>query len=238
MCQRSNFNRVLQGFGKNAIVGNFYHLTDLKYWMPTASTVSKLFVNERDTALDILPEVEPYLRDVMFNTVPRVYTCHMKKGLVCEKTGIAYFSSQKKQVFSKNTKRLFNKFIAGTPDLFLKKMVYDIKISWSNSSFTNDYIPFAYKCQIQAYMWLLGYMKGTIVKIFLPTPEAVNEEFELETVEQDIPWKYKEFSFEYSPELIIRMMSKIRSAREFMDKNSLKTRLDLANLNGHSAPKQ
>jgi hypothetical protein len=70
---------------------------------------------------------------------------YIEKGLSCEEDSITLYSRIKKQVFIKNTIRLFNEYITGEPDIFEGASVAnatsikDIKTSWDLYTFGRTY---------------------------------------------------------------------------------------------------
>lgn len=113
-------------------------------------------------------------------------TKQMYKGVVCEEDSIDLFSKVEKIFYNKNTERIKNDFLSGTPDLFDGSTVYssseiiDIKSSWDITTFLKNIdgtLNPAYYWQIQGYMAISGAKIGTIAYCLVNTPdEIINDE--------------------------------------------------------------
>lgn len=128
---------------------------------------------------------------------------YIAKGLAVEEDSITLYSRFSKRFFVKNEDNLFNDFITGTPDLFVKEgdkvaEVIDIKSSWDIWTFfkskreLND----AYYWQMQGYLWLTDCDRGTVVHCLVDTPdEIINDE------RRKLSWKMGSISGD-SPEYV------------------------------------
>lgn len=109
---------------------------------------------------------------------------YIKKGLAVEEDGITLYSRLKKAMFRKNETYLFNKFIKGTPDLFIGETIGsalripDIKCSWDVYTFYRTFIKDVnklYYWQLQGYMWLTCAKHADLAYCLVNTPEPLIE---------------------------------------------------------------
>jgi hypothetical protein len=117
-----------------------------------------------------------------FRRSKEVTTPQMVKGILVEDDSIDLFSQITETKYTKNTTRLRNEFIAGTPDLFdgedilASTQVFDIKSSWDIVTFLSNLdcpINSMYYWQLQGYMALTGANIGTIAYCLVNTPEVL-----------------------------------------------------------------
>jgi hypothetical protein len=119
-----------------------------------------------------------------YNRVREIQTKQMIKGVVSEEESIALFSLIDGNKYTKNTDRLSNDYISGTPDLhsgdellFCDEII-DVKTSWDIFTFLSN-VPdpnnFNYYCQLQGYMALTGAKIGTIAYCLVNTPDSIIE---------------------------------------------------------------
>lgn len=119
-----------------------------------------------------------------YGRVREVQTKQMIKGTISEEESIKIFSLFDGQIYTKNTDRLSNEYISGTPDLhsgdellFCDEII-DVKSSWDIFTFLSN-VPdpnnFMYYCQLQGYMALTGAKIGTIVYCLVNTPDSIIE---------------------------------------------------------------
>jgi len=119
-----------------------------------------------------------------YNRVLEIQTKQMVKGTLSEEEAIDMFSVLEKRPYSKNTERIKNKWISGTPDLFSgsnvqdSEEIIDIKSCWDIFTFLknvqepeND----MYYWQMQGYLALTGAKIGTIAYCLVNTPESIVE---------------------------------------------------------------
>jgi hypothetical protein len=119
-----------------------------------------------------------------YGRVMEVKTKQMVKGTLSEEDSIELFSVLEKIPYSKNTERVKNDFISGTPDLFDGEdirscnEIIDVKSCWDIFTFLsnvrepeND----MYYWQLQGYMALTGAKIGTIAYCLVNTPESIIE---------------------------------------------------------------
>jgi hypothetical protein len=117
-----------------------------------------------------------------FRRTKEVTTPQMVKGILVEDDSIDLFGQITDTKYTKNTVRLRNEFIAGTPDLFdgedilASTQVFDIKSSWDIVTFLSNLdgpINSMYYWQLQGYMALTGANIGTIAYCLVNTPEVL-----------------------------------------------------------------
>jgi hypothetical protein len=110
----------------------------------------------------------------------------LAKGHAREEDGITLLSRVTKNLFKKNTERLYNEYTTGEPDLFTgasiraAKKTVDIKCSWSLETFLETIIEDLndnYFYQGQDYMWLTGAEEHIVAYCLVNgTVEAINDE--------------------------------------------------------------
>lgn len=119
-----------------------------------------------------------------YGRIREIVTKQMVKGIISEEDSIAMFSILEGKIYNKNTKRISNDFICGTPDLYdtddLRNCneIIDIKSCWDIFTFLqnvanpqNDY----YEWQLQGYMALTNAKIGTIAYCLVNTPDSIIE---------------------------------------------------------------
>lgn len=119
-----------------------------------------------------------------YNRVKEVVTKQMYKGIAVEYDSIDLFCSMEQCFYEKNTERVKNEFIIGTPDLYQGESItnceriIDIKSSWDIETFLkNIKAPLCsqYYWQLQGYMAITGAKTGTIAYCLVNTPESIIE---------------------------------------------------------------
>lgn len=119
-----------------------------------------------------------------YNRTSEVTTKQMSKGIICEDDSIDLFSSVENKEFKKNTKRVFNEFLAGTPDLYEGTDLYnadiviDIKSSWDIITYLKNIsqpLNSQYYWQLQGYMALTGAKVGVVAYCLVNTPDSIIE---------------------------------------------------------------
>ena len=119
-----------------------------------------------------------------YDRVREITTKQMVKGTISEEDSILLFSALEGKIYNKNTERLRNDFISGTPDLFDTEdilncnEIIDIKSCWDIFTFlSNVQNPEKdiYYWQLQGYMALTGAKIGTIAYCLVNTPESIIE---------------------------------------------------------------
>lgn len=121
-----------------------------------------------------------------YNRVQDLKTKPVLKGINAEDAAIELFGFVEDRPYYKNTQRLKNEVISGTPDLFdgptidESEEVIDIKCSYDIWTFLkNVAVPhnMQYYWQLQGYMALTGAKRGTLAYCLVDMPEEmINEE--------------------------------------------------------------
>lgn len=119
-----------------------------------------------------------------YGRVREIITKQMVKGTITEEEAIDMFSVLEKRPYSKNTERIKNPWLSGTPDLYSgdhilnSDEIIDIKSCWDIFTFLknvqepeND----MYYWQIQGYLALTGAKIGTIAYCLVNTPDSIVE---------------------------------------------------------------
>jgi hypothetical protein len=123
------------------------------------------------TALSLMREVWIAQKYGRYKDISNKY---LEKGNECEEASISLFQEweQHKNLYTKNEQTITNDWITGTPDLFNKTEVIDIKSSWDIFTFTAaDGSDKGYYWQLQAYMALLGVESARLVYCLVSAPE-------------------------------------------------------------------
>lgn len=172
---------------------------------------------------------------------------YIRKGNTVEQEAIDELSLQIRMPLEKNEETFRNSFFVGTPDVFTKTLVFDVKSSYDWLTFLSN-IPSEldpmYESQLNGYMDLLGINKGYIVYVLLDTPfeEIEKQKYYLFTkgnyISEESPeflklWAEKEKNFIFSnhpieerilffevnrnQELIDKAKAKVVKAREFLE---------------------
>jgi hypothetical protein len=119
-----------------------------------------------------------------YNRTSEVTTKQMSKGIICEDDSIDLFSEVENKEYKKNNKRVFNEFLAGTPDLYDGKDLYDadiiidIKSSWDIITYLKNIsqpLNSQYYWQLQGYMALTGAKVGVVAYCLVNTPDSIIE---------------------------------------------------------------
>jgi hypothetical protein len=117
-------------------------------------------------------------RELMYDRRKIVNTKQTEKGLRSEEDAITLYSRVKKTMFKKNDRHLKNRFVMGTPDIFIGDTIekavegFDTKCSWDLWTFPHagDKLDPAYYWQNQTYMMLTGAKKWTTVYCLVNAP--------------------------------------------------------------------
>lgn len=119
-----------------------------------------------------------------YGRVREITTKQMVKGTITEEDAITLFSVLDGVLYNKNTERLKNRFISGTPDLYdgteLTNCteIIDVKSCWDIFTFLSNVAEpenDMYYWQIQGYMALTGAKIGTIAYCLVNTPDSIIE---------------------------------------------------------------
>lgn len=125
-----------------------------------------------------------------YGRVREVTTKQMVKGTITEDDAIKLFSVLDGKLYLKNTERISNEYISGTPDLFSgdgltdSEEIVDIKSCWDIFTFlknvdeletAEDQRNVSYYWQIQGYLALTGAKIGTLAFCLVNTPDSIIE---------------------------------------------------------------
>ena len=181
-----------------------------------------------------------------YGRVMEIKVKQMVKGIITEEEAIDMFSVLEKRPYSKNTERIKNPWLIGTPDLYSgdhvqnSDEIIDIKSCWDIFTFLknvqepeND----MYYWQMQGYLALTGAKIGTIAYCLLNTPASIveGEKYNLlrrmdVATEEDPTFKVRvdhetgqtiserllTYSIERSDEDIERIYRRVELCREFL----------------------
>ena len=193
-----------------------------------ASAAGKLMTNPRNKA-DLLSQttksfIDEWLKQQIYGYRKELTSKEVNKGIIYEDTAIDKAIEWLDLPFAiKNEKRFEDDYFTGEPDLLLNDEVIDIKNSWDCFTFplfekeipTDDYF-----YQVQVYMYLTGKKKARVIYVLLETPETYNQpEWKYDHV--DIKYRYKEFSFDFQPEIIEKLKERIVLVRNYIKQLSI-----------------
>lgn len=156
---------------------------------PQAKEMAELLVKQEnstkiilsDTCIEYLMEVYAWETEGMVAVDKELsFIPQLEKGKEAEEESITMLSRHEKVLYKKNTKRVYNDFISGEPDVFSGEDIYraevitDMKNAW-------DYVVFlkyihkalenGYKDQIGGYCDITGAKKGKVVRALVSMSE-------------------------------------------------------------------
>ena len=117
-----------------------------------------------------------------YNRIKDIQTKEMVKGIEVEDDSIELFSKMEGTLYEKNTSRLSNGIVSGTPDLFdgesidKATRVIDIKSSYDIETFLKNVtqpLSSGYYWQLQGYLWLTSAPVGVISYCLVNTPDSI-----------------------------------------------------------------
>lgn len=220
-----------------------------------SSAVGQIMTNPRSKS-EVLSETaktrieEKFLED-QFGIKKEFWSKATDKGISEEHVSIdlmvrqfGMFGAKKNEIFFEND------FLTGTPDVIYNGIVYDIKTSFSGSTFpffANEIPSKAYFYQLQAYMNLTGLRSAKLIYCLVDTPEQMIQdeirrqtwkkglidstpELEAEVYSQmtfeHIPYelRIRSFNVEYCEETIKAIEERVILCREYY--NTLKTTIN------------
>jgi hypothetical protein len=147
-----------------------------------ASQVGRIMTNPRSKS-EVLSETcktrieEKFLED-KFGIKKEFWSKAMDKGTSEENESIKLMG-RVYNLFgvSKNELNFQNEFLTGTPDVIYNGEIYDVKSSWSGSTFkwfeSDEEIDKNYFYQMQSYMELTGLKKANLVYCLVNAPEQM-----------------------------------------------------------------
>ena len=213
-----------------------------------SSAVGQIMTNPRSKS-EVLSETaktrieEKFLED-QFGIKKEFWSKATDKGTTEEPISIdlmvrqlGIFGAKKNEIFFEND------FLTGTPDVIHNGIVYDVKTSFSGSTFpffANEIPSKAYFYQLQAYMNLTGLRSAKLVYCLVDTPDQMIQdeirrqtwkkglidstpELEAEVYSQmtfeHIPeeLRVRIFDIEYDPEVIKAIETRIELCREYYE---------------------
>lgn len=143
------------------------------------------------TPVSIAETTKKYIKEIWlrdkFGFKKDVLTDAMLKGLLCEQDSIGLVQQVLGGEFRiKNTKRFYNEWLEGTPDVILNRedVIEDVKTCEDLQTFFNAELIPEYEWQGHGYMNLVGKRKYRLIYALIPTP------YEL-IVEQKKRWWFK-----------------------------------------------
>ena len=172
-------------------------------------------------------------------------TDEVMKGLLEEQSSMGLVQSVLGGEFrAKNTQYLRNEYVHGTPDIVLRKedVIEDVKTSFNLRTFTDSDLAKNYWWQGQGYMWLTGKTHYRLIYCLVKTPDNLvanekrrwfykfdQDEYNphflaaCEQIEKNndlidqIPKtsRIKIFEFDFDPEKIELLKTKIEASREY-----------------------
>ena len=172
---------------------------------------------------------------------------YTQKGIISELDSLKLINQVTGKVLFKNEKTFENRFLAGTPDIIVGRLI-DIKSSWSIFSFNGVEEQHAYNTyyyQLLGYMWLLNRRVASVIFCLVNTPEEImNDElyrlsfkfpgmndlseaemnrFKCNFIFDDIDPKsrMKKFIFKYDHEKIVLLKERLIAARIYLKNRKL-----------------
>lgn len=145
-----------------------------------ASQLGKIMTDSKVKSDPLGATCRSALRDIWLKEKygrERDFTSAMiEKGNKNENEGITMLTKQLRTFFKKNTEHFQNDYFTGTPDVIDDGRVFDIKCSWSLSTFFDAEIKKDYEWQGQTYMELTGCKIFNLVYVLTDTPEKLIEQ--------------------------------------------------------------
>jgi len=110
---------------------------------------------------------------------------YVQKGLLNEDYGILLVSELENNFYTKNEIRITNNYLSGEADIICyidgKKIIKDIKCSWSPETFINSGLSLMYEYQLRAYMYLYDADEAHLHYVLTDCPAHIleNEKWKL-----------------------------------------------------------
>ena len=144
------------------------------------SSLGAIMTEPRTKSEALSETCKTYLQEVFirekYGRKKDVSSKYMEKGTLVEEEGMTLLSLFHNTFYKKNEANFKNDFISGTPDIFLKDKIIDIKSSWDIFTFhkaKKDETNKAYDWQLQGYMALTGAKEAELVYVLTDTPEHI-----------------------------------------------------------------
>jgi len=209
------------------------------------SAIGKIMTNSRSKGEILSQTAKTYCLDWMkgqiYNRRKEISSKYMQKGNEMEDSAIDFIAEKLGLgMLIKNEQFFENDFMNGTPDLILSDCVIDVKNSWDWSTFPlfETEINSDYFYQLQGYMHLTGIKKAKLIYTLMDTPDHLierearnycyqngieldvdvwNEFFNKMTYSDvDEKLRIKIFQFDYEPETIEQINTRVIQCREFI----------------------
>lgn len=164
-------------------------MTDFSTYLFRCHSLSKIMTEpktkEDKAAGKLSVTTQTYLkqlhREERYNRRQEYSSKYIEKGLTQEENAITLLSRVKKRYLKKNTLRVNNKYLTGSPDLFsgLELMEceegWDTKCSWDIFTFPypDDKLDKSYYWQNQGYMGITGARRWTTAYCLVNAPAAL-----------------------------------------------------------------
>jgi len=135
-----------------------------------------------DTCTTHLLEVYGYVKFGKDPTSASQKNRYTIKGNACEQDSITLLSLTDRQFYLKNEEHVSNKYLKGTPDIYLGNSIMeashiiDVKSKWDLLTFLNvidQPTPPVYDWQINCYMDITGAKEGEIAHTLVNTPDSI-----------------------------------------------------------------
>lgn len=149
---------------------------------------------------------------------------YMDKGIQVEDKSIELLNRVLFTNYSKNKERRENDWITGEPDIVTHDRIYDIKSSWSLTTFpvtSKQGEDKSYEWQLRAYMWLFDVDKASLAYCLVPTPENLigYESRSYHEVDHITPeLRITLVNYERDKNLEEKIKTKVEAARDFYKK--------------------
>lgn len=217
-----------------------------------ASSVYKLMTEPRAKSEKLSQTAKTYIKELWiennYNRKKEITSKFMEKGTLVEEQSITLLTNVTGSFFIKNKENFQNEFVTGTPDLFYKDTIHDIKSSWDIWTFSDAELTSANYWQMVCYLWLTEKQIGFVDYCLVDTPEhliidakrkwawlngvidndseevqKVYEEIERNMTYPDIDEKerVKQFEVNFLLSEVERIAEKVDLAREYYNNLSL-----------------
>jgi len=195
----------------------------IKEFKIRCSAISDIMTNPRSKSDKLSQTCKTYLetwvKEQIYETKKEIKSKYLTKGIEVESQALEYYSDVNDLGFLViNQEHYENPFMTGTPDLIFKETVYDFKSSWDCFTFPlfENYVAKDYWMQLQGYMHLTGLKSAKLVYTLQNTPEELVYGEAKDYTEIDCKFRIKEFWFDYDPEFIKLVESRVIECREYV----------------------
>lgn len=184
-------------------------MADFKGYKFHPSSLGKIMTNDR-SGKNIGETAKKHLLECWINETygrKRDFTNkYMEKGTAQEEESITLYSRVTKTYYKKNTEKISNDFLIGTPDLYEGESIMtatkikDIKTSWDIFTFYDVFhnaVKKDYEWQLQAYMDLTGAKEAGLVYCLVDTPQK-----HIEDAKRKLSWSLGLIDPDIDPEYV------------------------------------